>query len=135
MHVSVLRFALWASVAAWSSVMAGCASGPPQLKEGFWEIRGRRVENPGNKASDFNYKLCRDHALDRAADTTLRDVKDCNTVLKKLGDGKYSSSSTCQVAGVTIVSTGTSSYKATSRFMPTRMPPTRLHSTARPKRR
>src|SRR6202035_939646 len=108
---SASRFALRVSVAGWLSVMAACASGPPTLKEGFWEIRGQRVENPGNKHSDFNYKLCRDHALDRAADAMLRDVKDCNTVLKKLGDGKYSSSSTCQVAGVTIVSTGTSSYK------------------------
>jgi hypothetical protein len=108
---SALRLALWASVAAWLSLTAGCANGPPKLKEGFWEIRGQRVENPGNKRSDFTYKLCRDHALDRAADSMLRNVKDCNTVLKKLGDGKYSSASTCQVAGVTIVSTGTSAYK------------------------
>jgi hypothetical protein len=110
MHGSASRFALRASVAAWLSVVAACANGPPTLKEGFWEIRGQRVENPGNKHSDFNYRLCRDHALDRAADAALRDVKECNTVLKKVGDGKYSSASTCQVAGVTIVSTGTSIY-------------------------
>jgi hypothetical protein len=108
---SASRFALWAGIVASLSVTAGCASGPPKLKEGLWEIRGQRVENPGNKHSDFNYKLCRDHALDRAADAMLRNAKDCNTVLKKLGDGKYSSASTCQVAGVTIVSTGTSSYR------------------------
>jgi hypothetical protein len=111
MNSSALSLALWASIAAWLSVTAGCANGPPKLKEGLWEIRGQRVENPGNKRSDFNYKLCRDHALDRAADSMLTNVKDCNTVLKKQGDGKYSSASTCQVAGVTIVSTGTSLYK------------------------
>jgi hypothetical protein len=105
-----LRFALCASVAAWLSVSAGCANDPPKLKEGLWEIRGQRVENPGNKRSDFQYKLCRDHAFDRASDATIKQAKDCNTVLKKLGDGKYASASTCQVAGVTIVSTGTSSY-------------------------
>jgi hypothetical protein len=105
------RFALCASVCAWLLLAAGCANGPPKLKEGLWEIRGQRVENPGDKHSDFIYKLCRDHALDRAADAELKNVKGCNTAIKKVADGKYSSASTCQVAGVTIVSTGSSSYK------------------------
>jgi hypothetical protein len=105
------RFALCASVCAWLLLAAGCANGPPKLKEGLWEIHGQRVENPGDKHSDFTYRLCRDHALDRAADAELKNVKGCNTAIKKVADGKYSSASTCQVAGVTIVSTGSSSYK------------------------
>jgi hypothetical protein len=105
------RLALCASLAAWLSVATGCAGSPPKLKEGLWEIRGQRVENPGDKRSDFTYKLCRDHDFDRAADAMLKYVKGCSTVIKNLGDGKYSSASTCQVAGVTIVSTGSSSYK------------------------
>lgn len=108
---SASRLALCASVAACLSATAGCANGPPQLKEGLWEIRGQRIENPGNQHSDFTYKLCRDHALDRAADAAIKDAKDCSTALKKLAEGKYASASTCQVAGVTIVSTGTSTYK------------------------
>jgi hypothetical protein len=102
---------LSAGVAACLWLAAGCATGPPKLKEGLWEIRGQRIENPGDKRGDFTYKICRDHALDRAADAQLKDVKGCNTVIKKVGDGKYSSASTCQVGGMTIVSTGTSSYK------------------------
>jgi hypothetical protein len=105
------RLALWTSLATCLSTMSGCAIDPPKLKEGLWDIRGQRVENPGNKHTDFTYKLCRDHAFDRAADAMLRDVKDCNTVLKKLGDGKYSSASTCRAVGVTIDSTGSSSYR------------------------
>jgi len=108
----ILRAAsLWAGVAALLAVTAGCASGPPKLKEGLWEIRGQRMENPGNKRSDFTYKLCRDHAFDRASDAALRDVKGCSTALKKQGDGKFSSASTCRAAGMTIVSTATSSFK------------------------
>ncbi|HLZ97896.1 MAG TPA: hypothetical protein VKP66_08080 [Steroidobacteraceae bacterium] len=110
MNRAASRLALWTTVAAGLSAMAGCAGDPPKLKEGLWDIRGQRVESPGNKRSDFTYKLCRDHAFDRAADATLRNVKECNTVLKKLGDGKYSSSSRCQADGVTIDSIGTSSY-------------------------
>jgi hypothetical protein len=106
-----LKLALAATVSACLSLTLGCAGDPPKLKEGLWEIRGQRVENPGNKRSDFVYKLCRDQAFDRAADATIRNVKGCTTVLKKLGDGKHSSGSTCQVAGLTIVSTGTSSYR------------------------
>jgi hypothetical protein len=104
------RLALLA-VFGWTPLMAGCANDPPKLKEGLWDIRGQRVENPGNKRSDFAYRLCRDHAFDRATDAMYRDVKDCNTVLKKAGDAKYSSASTCRAAGVTIASTGTSSYR------------------------
>jgi hypothetical protein len=112
MSGAISRLALWAGVAACLSVTAGCANGPPKLKEGFWEIRGQRVENPGNRRSDFTYKLCRDHAIDRAADSMLKDVKGCSTLIKKLGDGKFSSASTCQVAGMTIVSTGSSYYRS-----------------------
>jgi hypothetical protein len=110
MGSATLTLALWASIAAWLSATAGCANDPPKLKEGFWEIRGQRLENPGSRRSDFTYKLCRDRAFDRASDATSKEAKDCNTVLKKIADGKYASASTCQVAGVTIVSTGTSSY-------------------------
>lgn len=104
-----IRF-LTALCIAWLPILAGCSHDPPKLKEGLWDIRGQRVENPGNKRTDFTYKLCRDHAFDRATDAELRTVKDCNTALKKVGDGKYSSASTCHAPGVTIDSVGTSTY-------------------------
>ncbi len=87
------------------------AGDPPKIKEGLWEIRGESVENPGAKHTQFKYKLCRDHAYDKAANDQLKDVKGCSTVIKDLGGGKFSSASTCAVAGVTIESSGLSVYK------------------------
>jgi ribosomal protein S11 len=84
---------------------------PPKLKEGLWEIHGQTVENPGNKRTDFTYRLCRDHAYDDAANKKLREVEGCSTVLKDLGGGRIASTSSCQVAGVTIDSTGLMVYK------------------------
>jgi hypothetical protein len=86
------------------------ASDPPKIKEGLWEIHGQSVENPGERKSEFTYKLCRNHAYDHAAMALLKNVKGCTTVLKDLKDGKFSAASTCTVAGTTIVSNGLTTY-------------------------
>ena len=86
------------------------AGHPPKLKEGLWDVRGQRLEMPGNKRSEFSYKLCRDHAYDKAAEAQLKDVKGCTTAIKDEGDGKFSSASSCTVSGTTIVSNGMTQY-------------------------
>jgi len=91
--------------------VAGCAGNPPQLQEGLWDIRAQRIENPGEKHTEFAYKLCRDHAYDKAANARIKDVKGCATLVKDLGGGKFSSASTCTVANVTIESNGVSVFK------------------------
>jgi len=88
------------------------AADPPKLKEGLWEIHGQSTENPGAKRLEFAYKLCRDHAFDKATNAMLKNVKGCNTEIKKLDGGKFASASTCTVAGITIVSTGLSEFKS-----------------------
>lgn len=101
-------------VAAAIAVLLPCAAawagGPPKLREGLWEVRAQIIENPGGKHSEFTYRMCRDHAYDKAADEQLKNVKGCNTVIKNLGGGKFSSASTCTVAAITIVSNGVSIY-------------------------
>jgi hypothetical protein len=93
---------------------AGHADDLPKLREGLWEVRGQSVENPGDKRREFTYRLCRDHAYDKAAYALLKNVQGCTTAIKKLGGGKFSSASTCTVAGVTVVSNGLSIYASDS---------------------
>jgi hypothetical protein len=89
---------------------AAWAGHPPKLKEGLWDIRGRRLELPGDKRSEFSYKLCRDHGYDKAADAQLEHVKGCATTLTDEGNGKFSFASTCKLSDTSIVSNGVSIY-------------------------
>lgn len=87
------------------------AGSPPKIKEGLWDIRGQSIEKPGDKIIEFTYKLCRDHAYDKTANSLLKNVKGCTTLFKDQGGGKYESASTCNVAGTTIISNGLTTYK------------------------
>jgi hypothetical protein len=89
---------------------AACASGPPALKEGLWEIHAQSVEKPAERKTALTYKLCRDHAYDKAANALLKSVKGCSTAVKELGGGKIASASTCNVNGVSIVSNGVTTF-------------------------
>jgi hypothetical protein len=84
------------------ALLAGCGSAPPKLKGGLWEIRGQSVEKPLGTKTEFSYQLCRDHAYDTAQEAQLKSVKGCNTVLKNLGNGTFTSASNCKV-GVTVI--------------------------------
>ncbi len=108
---AIAAYTITASVLPCAAAYAGDT---PNLKEGLWDIRGERIENPGGKRTEFAYKLCRDHAYDKAAEALLKNVKGCTTVIKKLDSGKFSSASTCTVDGMTIVSNGLSLYKSDS---------------------
>jgi uncharacterized protein DUF3617 len=101
---------------------AARAADPPQLQEGLWEIRGQSIENPGNKITDFTYRLCRNHAYDKAIDDLVKHAKGCATKFDSLGGGQYASASRCTVAGIVIVSKGTYTYESATS--------TRLESTA-----
>jgi len=90
------------------------AADPPQLKEGLWEIRGQRIENPGNKRTEFTYRLCRSHAYDKAMDDLVKNQKDCTTTFESLGGGRYASSSRCTAAGIVIESKGSYRYESST---------------------
>lgn len=90
------------------------AADPPELREGLWEIRGESVENPGNKKTVFTYRLCRNHAYDKAMDALVKNVKGCSTEFNDLGGGQFSSASRCEVSGTLIVSRGTYNYQSST---------------------
>jgi len=95
-------------------LMAGCAADPPSLQEGLWEVHGQTIEKPANTTATFAYQLCRDHLYDKAATAQMKNVKGCSTLFKKVGDGKFSSASTCVVADTTIVSNGLTTFRSPS---------------------
>jgi hypothetical protein len=101
-----------ATTAALLSFVVGCAGNPPVLKEGLWEIRAQTIEKPGDRRSEVVYKLCRDHAYDKAANALLKNIKGCTTVVKDLGGGKLASASNCTVNGLSIVSNGVTTFSS-----------------------
>ena len=105
-----MRRAAFTVSAATLLLTIASAADPPPLQEGLWEIRGQSIDNPGGKKSEFTYRLCRNHAYDKAMDAMVKNVKDCTTAFDSLGDGRYSSESRCTIDGTVIVSKGTYTY-------------------------
>lgn len=108
--IEIIRFAL-RTVLLVLPIAVAHAGDPPKIKEGLWYIHGESIEKPGDKKTEFTYKLCRDHAFDKAANALLKNVKGCRTLFKDQGDGKYEAASTCNVAGTSIISNGITAYK------------------------
>jgi hypothetical protein len=104
---SIATAALLLSVAAY-------AADPPPLQEGMWEVRGRSIENPGARVTNFSYRLCRNHAFDAAMDAQVKNAKECQTSFDELGAGKFASASSCTLGGRVIVSKGTYTYESTT---------------------
>ena len=102
------------------------AGSPPKLKEGLWEIHGESTVQPGDKKKELTYRLCRDHAYDKAANAILMQIKGCTTEMKDAGNGRFNSASKCNVNGTTIISGGFTLFtsdismhsETQSRFMP-----------------
>jgi hypothetical protein len=94
-----------------AALLAACSSAPPKLKPGLWQIQGQSVEKPLGTKTEFSYQLCRDRAYDAAQNAQLKNVKGCNTVLKNLGGGKFTSASNCKVGVTLIGSNGVTVFK------------------------
>jgi hypothetical protein len=105
MRIAVCRATLLASLLA-----AGCAA-YPQIQEGLWDVRVQSTENPGAKKTQYEYKLCRDHAYDKQTDSLVKNNKDCKTTLEAAGPNRYSAASRCTVGATVIVSKGLSIYE------------------------
>jgi hypothetical protein len=89
------------------------ATDPPALKEGLWQVHGQIIENPGAKRTEFTYRLCRNHAYDKAMDDQMRNVKGCRTSFDDRGHGSFVSSSRCTLDNhVVIDSKGTTTYES-----------------------
>jgi hypothetical protein len=90
---------------------AACATTPGPIVEGLWEVRVQSAENPGNKKTEFGYKLCRDHAFDKQTDSDVKNNKSCATKVESAGRDRYSAASRCTVSGTVIASKGLSVYQ------------------------
>ena len=90
--------------------LAADAGDPPKLKEGLWEVHMQSEEKPTEKKTDVVYRLCRNHAYDKRANDALKNLAGCTTVIKDDGGGKYSSASNCVVSGITVVSSGFTTF-------------------------
>jgi hypothetical protein len=86
------------------------AGDPPKIKEGLWAIHGESIEKPGDRVTQFDYKLCRNHAYDKAANAKVKDAPGCRTVVKDSGGGKFEAASACTAATTKIISNGTTTY-------------------------
>lgn len=104
------RFALGAAVVLLAALAR--AATPPALKEGLWQVHGEITEKPGNRHSEFAYRLCRNHAFDRSMDEQIRNVQGCRTSFDSLGRGRFASASRCTVDNVVIDSNGTTVYES-----------------------
>ncbi len=83
-----MRRAAFTVSAATLLLTIASAADPPPLQEGLWEIRGQSIDNPGGKKSEFTYRLCRNHAYDKAMDAMVKNVKECTPAFDSLGDGR-----------------------------------------------
>ncbi len=88
------------------------AASPPKLLEGLWEVRVQSTESPGDKKTEYSFKLCRDHAYDKHTDELVKNNKNCTTKLEKLAGDRYSAASRCTVSGIVIDSKGLSTYQS-----------------------
>jgi hypothetical protein len=108
------RILIGASAALLLPLAAAHAGDPPKFKEGLWEVHVINEEKPVGKKTDLIYRLCRDHAYDKAADAILKNLPGCTTVIKDVGGGKFSSASNCVVNGTTVVSTAITTFMGTT---------------------
>jgi len=109
-HAAFRKLGMCAAAVCALSI-AGAAE-PPPLKEGLWEVHGQSVENPGNKKTDFTYRLCRNQAYDKAMDERVKNMKECTTSFESLGDGRFVSASRCTLGATVIESKGTYTYES-----------------------
>ena len=112
--IRAARHTLYACAAGACMLSMAGAAEPPPLKEGLWDVRGQSVANPGNKVTDYAYRLCRSHAYDKAMDKIVKNAKDCATSFEDLGGGRYASASRCTAGATVIESKGTYTYESST---------------------
>ncbi len=86
----------------------------PEMREGFWQITMQTTDNPGNKKSDLSYKLCRNHAYDKAGQALAKSIKGCGALNMSYGGGTMSSEMRCTIGGSVMESKGAGTYSDTA---------------------
>ena len=78
----------------------------PQVKEGLWTIHTKTIDNPGNKITEGDRSICRNHAYDEHARSMANHLA-CKTLNENLSGGTYTVETECNVSGTVIHSKGT----------------------------
>jgi hypothetical protein len=82
----------------------------PEMKEGLWSMHKQIIDNPGNKKTESDSTICRNHAYDKHVESQAMP-KGCATVNESFQSGKYVFETHCTIAGTTIDSKGTTTFK------------------------
>lgn len=87
----------------------------PVVREGLWSIHTTTISNPGNKKTEGNVTLCRDHAYDKATEALANEQKNCTVTREGIPDG-YASEARCVLGTTTIETKGRVTYQGDTGF-------------------
>ena len=102
-----------AAVIAALLLVIGMASAidKPEMKEGLWSMHKQTIDNPGNKKSESDSTICRNHGYDKHVESHAMP-KGCTTVNESFQSGRYVLETHCTIAGTTIDSKGTTTFNS-----------------------
>ena len=102
-----------AAVIAALLLVIGMASAvdKPEMKEGLWSMHKQTIDNPGNKKSESDSTICRNHGYDKHVESHAVP-KGCTTVNESFQSGKYVLETHCTIAGTVIESKGTTTFNS-----------------------
>ncbi len=83
----------------------------PEMKEGLWSMHRQTIDNPGNKKTESDSTICRNHAYDKHVESQEMP-KGCTTINESLQSGKYVLETRCTIAGTVIESKGTTTFNS-----------------------
>ena len=83
----------------------------PEMKEGLWSMHKEIIDNPGDKKTESDSTICRNHAYDKHVESHA-SPKGCTTVNESFQSGKYVVETRCTIAGTVIDSKGTTTFNS-----------------------
>jgi len=91
------------------SIGIASAIDKPEVKEGLWSMHREIIDNPGNKKTESDTSICRNHAYDKHVESNA-NPKGCTPVNESFQSGKYVLETRCTIAGTVIESKGTTTF-------------------------
>jgi hypothetical protein len=77
----------------------------PYAKEGLWTIHTKDIENPGNKVTERDYSICRNHAYEDYVRSRSKR-SECKTLQENLSGSVFTTENECTLYGTVIHSVG-----------------------------
>ena len=99
-----------AAWALWLPVGAVHAAELPLTQEGLWDVHIRTTIAPKKTLTVTNYRLCRDHASERAANVLFQNVRGCSVATTATGGGRFAVQTRCATPASVILTRATLTY-------------------------